>query len=88
MTRTLSATHVWVTNTGTATAQDPSGHGVTASDQASVTIVAPATHPGGSSGNGDGTAFTGGDATLPGAAAVLLAIAGAAALLAAARRRS
>ena len=88
MTRTLSAKHVWVTNTGTATAQDPSGHRVTASDQASVTIVAPATHPGGASGNGDGTAFTGGDATLPGAAAVLLAIAGAAALLAASRRRS
>jgi len=88
MTRTLSAKHVWVTNTGTATAHDPSGHRVTASDQASVTIVAPATHPGGASGNGDGTAFTGGDASLPGAAAVLLAIVGAAALFAATRRRS
>jgi uncharacterized repeat protein (TIGR01451 family) len=88
MTRTLSAKHVWVTNTGTATAQDPSGHHVTASDQASVTIVAPATVPGGSGGNGDGTAFTGGDATLPGVAAVLLALVGAGSLLAAARRRS
>ena len=88
MTRTLSAKHVWVTNTGTATAQDPSGHHVAATDQASVTIVAPAVHRGGSSGSGDGTAFTGGDATFPGAAAVLLAIVGAGSLLAAARRRS
>jgi uncharacterized repeat protein (TIGR01451 family) len=88
MTRALSATHVWVTNTGTVTGHDPSGHPVSASDQASVTIVAPATHPGGSSGSGDGTAFTGGDARLPGIAAVVLAMVGAGSLLAAARRRS
>jgi archaellum component FlaG (FlaF/FlaG flagellin family) len=88
MTRTLSAKHVWVTNTGTVTGSDPSGDHVTASDQASVTIVAPASDPGGSGGNGDGTAFTGGDATLPGLAAVLLAIVGAGSLVAASRRRS
>ena len=88
MTRTLSATHVWVTNTGTATGRDPSGHPLSASDQASVTIVAPATHPGGSSGSEDGTAFTGSNATPPGIAAVLLAIVGACSLLAAGRRRS
>lgn len=89
MPRILSATQVWVTNTATATGRDPSGHRVTASDHANLTIVAPAAHNGGSSGNGDGTAFTGGDATLPGVAAVVvLAVVGVASLLLAARRRS
>ena len=87
MPRTLSAAQVWVTNTAIAIGHDPSGHRVTATDHASVTIVAPAAHNGGSSG-GDGTAFTGGDATLPGLAAVVLAAVGVASLLLAARRRS
>ena len=84
---TLSAIQVWVTNTATAAGHDPSGHRSTASDRASVTIVSSAAHSGGSSG-GDGTAFTGGDATLPGFAAVVLAVVGVASLLLAARRRS
>jgi len=88
MPRTLSASQVWVTNTATVTGRDSSGHRVTASDHASVTIVARAAHNGGSSGSGDGTAFTGGDATLPGLAAMALAVVGVASLLLAARRRS
>jgi hypothetical protein len=88
MPRTLSASQVWVTNTATVTGRDPSGHRVTASDHASVTIVAPAALNGGSSGSGDGTAFTGGDATVPGLAALVLAALGVASLVLAARRRS
>lgn len=86
--RSLRAAHVWVTNTATVTGEDPSGHSVTASDRAAITIVAGAAHHDGSSGNGDGTAFTGGDATLPGLAALVLALVGATSLLLAARRRS
>jgi hypothetical protein len=85
--RTLTATHVWVTNTATATGADPSGHTVKASAHASVTIVASAAHNGGTNGNGDGTAFTGRDATLPSIAALVLAIVGATSLMLAARRR-
>jgi hypothetical protein len=79
--RTLTATHVWVTNTATVAAHDASGRRVTANDRSSVTTV-------GSNGSGDGTAFTGGDATLPGIAALALALVGAASMLLAARRRS
>jgi hypothetical protein len=84
--RTLSATAVWVTNTATATASDPSGRTVRATDAASVTIVADASKPSRGPGN-DGTAFTGtdaGDATLLG---LVLAIVGLA-LLRAARTRA
>ena len=41
-TRTLSATQVWVINTATARGTDASGASVSASDEASVTIVAAA----------------------------------------------
>ncbi len=85
--RVLSARHVWVTDTATATAKDPSGHPVTAQGRASVTIVASNGGAGGT-GGGDGTAFTGSDATVPGLASILLAIAGIASLLVAARRRT
>jgi hypothetical protein len=85
--RTLTATHVWVTNTATVTGKDASGHRASASGHAAVTIVASAAHPGGTAGNGDGTAFTGGDATVPGVAALLLAIVGATSLFVAARSR-
>lgn len=88
MPRTLTATQVWVTNRASATGRDPSGHRVTTSAHASVTIVAPAAHHGGSSGGGDGTAFTGSDATIPGLAAFVLAALGVASLVLAARRRS
>ena len=83
--RILAARHPWVINTATATGEDPSGHAVTASDHASVTIVEGTGRTDGTS--GDGTAFTGSDATLPAVAALLLAIAGIAALLLADRRR-
>lgn len=83
--RVLTARHPWVTNTATAAGHDPSGQAVTASDRAAVTIVAGAANGGG---DGDGTAFTGSDPTLPAVAALLLAITGVAALLLAARRRS
>ena len=85
--RVLSARHVWVTDTATASAKDPSGHPVTAKGQASVTIVA-SDGNGGATGGGDGTAFTGSDATLPGLASILLAAAGIASLLVAGRRRT
>jgi hypothetical protein len=78
---------VWVTDTATATARDPSGHPVTAHGQTSVTIVAPNGGAGGT-GGGDGTAFTGSDATVPGLASILLAVAGIASLLVAGRRRT
>ena len=90
MDRVLSARHVWVIDTATATAQDPSGHRV--SDHASgerhdrqrrAEAAAAPVRPG-----GDGTAFTGSDATVPGLASILLAAAGVASLLVAARRRS
>jgi hypothetical protein len=84
--RVLSARHVWVVDTATATAKDPSGDPVSAHASASVTIVAPSA--GGGTGGGDGTAFTGSDASLPGLAAILLAAAGIASLVVAARRRS
>jgi hypothetical protein len=86
--RVLSARHVWVVDTATATAKDPSGHPVSAHASASVTIVAPSAGDSGGTGGGDGTAFTGSDATAPGLAAILLAAAGIASLLVAARRRS
>jgi hypothetical protein len=88
MHRTLTAAHVWVTNTATVTGDDPSGHAVTSNGHAAVTIVAPAAHNGGSSATGDGTAFTGGDATVPGFVALALAVVGVASLLLASRRRS
>jgi uncharacterized repeat protein (TIGR01451 family) len=81
--RVLGARHPWVINTATATGHDPSGHAVTASDHAAVTIVA-----GADGTNGDGTAFTGSDATPSAVAALVLAIAGITALLLAERRRS
>ena len=83
-TRTLSATSVWVINTATARGTDAGGRSVSASDEASVTIVAVET--GGDGGHG-GTAFTGLDATPAGALALALGLIGAA-LLAAARRRA
>jgi uncharacterized repeat protein (TIGR01451 family) len=87
--RVLAARDPWVTNTATATGDDPSGHPVTASDSAAVTIVAATATGGATSGGGgrDGTAFTGSDATLPGVVAVALAITGFAALAFAQRRR-
>jgi hypothetical protein len=85
--RVLSARHVWVTDTATATAKDPSGHPVSARASASVTIVAPTGGGTGGTSGGDGTAFTGSDATVPGLASILLAAAGIASLLVAARRR-
>lgn len=83
--RVLSAHHVWVIDTATATAEDPSGHAVSDHGRASITIVGSS---GGGTGGGDGTAFTGSDATVPGLASILLAAAGVASLLVAARRRS
>jgi uncharacterized repeat protein (TIGR01451 family) len=85
--RVLTARHPWVSNTASATGSDPSGHAVTASDHAAVTIVA-GSGAGNPNGGGDGTAFTGGDTTLPAVAALLLAIAGITALVLADRRRS
>ena len=83
-TRTLSATQVWVINTATARGTDASGGSVSASDEASVTIVAPGS--GGDGGHG-GTAFTGLDSTPAAALAISLGLVGAA-LLVAARRRA
>jgi uncharacterized repeat protein (TIGR01451 family) len=85
--RVLSAHHVWVTDTVTASAKDPSGHPVSARGRASVSIVASSGN-GPTTGGGDGTAFTGSDATVPGLASILLAAAGIASLLVAARRRT
>jgi uncharacterized repeat protein (TIGR01451 family) len=85
--RTLTATHVWVTNTATVAGKDASGHRARASAHAAVTIVAGAARTGGTAGNRDGTAFTGGDATVPGVAALLLALVGGTSLFVAARRR-
>jgi uncharacterized repeat protein (TIGR01451 family) len=85
--RVLSTRHVWVIDIATATAKDPSGHGVSAHASGSVTIVASNGGGGGTAG-GDGTAFTGSDATAPGLASILLAVAGIASLGVAARRRS
>ncbi len=88
--RVLSARHVWVIDTATATAQDPSGHPVSDHARASVTIVRSSGGGSGTgaTGGGDGTAFTGSDATVPGLASILLAAVGVASLLVAARRRS
>jgi hypothetical protein len=86
--RVLSARHVWVVDTATATARDPSGQPASAHASASVTIVAPSGGGGAGPGGGDGTAFTGSDATVPGLASILLAVVGMASLLVAARRRS
>ena len=83
-TRTLSATQVWVINTATARGTDASGASVSASDDASVTIVAAGS--GGQGGHG-GTAFTGLDSTPAAALAISLGLVGAA-LLVAARRRA
>ena len=80
-TRILSASSPWVTNTATARGTDPDGHAVSDSADASVTIVASG------SGRGDGTAFTGLDATPAAAIAVLLGLLGAG-LLVATRRRA
>ena len=85
--RVLSTTDVWVTNTATARGIDGAGDAVLASDETSVTIVGAGLHAGGSGNGGDGTAFTGLDATGASAAAMLLALAGVC-LLAAARRRA
>jgi uncharacterized repeat protein (TIGR01451 family) len=85
--RVLSTRHVWVVDTATATAKDPSRHPVSAHASASVTIVAPSGGGSGGRAGGDGTAFTGTDATVPGLASILLAAAGIASLLVAARRR-
>ncbi len=83
-TRTLSATQVWVINTATARGTDASGASVSASDEASVTIVAA---DNGGQGVHGGTAFTGLDATPAGTLAISLGLVGAA-LLVAARRRA
>ncbi len=83
-TRTLSATDVWVINTATARGTDAGGRSVSASAEASVTIVAAGN--GGQGGHG-GTAFTGLDATPAAAFAIALGLMGAA-LLTAARRRA
>jgi hypothetical protein len=82
-TRTLSATQVWVINTATAEGTDASGGSVSASDEASVTIVAAG--DGGQGGHG-GTAFTGLDATPAAAIAISLGLMGAGLLLAGRRR--
>ena len=72
--RVLSARHVWVIDTATATAKDPSGHPVSA--HASGERHDRRSSGGGSgtgaTGGGDGTAFTGSDATVPGLASILL----------------
>ena len=83
-TRTLSATQVWVINTATAEGTDAGGRSVSASDEASVTIVAAG--DGGQGGHG-GTAFTGLDATPAAAIAISLGLVGAV-LLVAGRRRA
>jgi uncharacterized repeat protein (TIGR01451 family) len=85
--RVLSARHVWVVDTAVATAKDPSAQRVSDQASASVTIVAPNGSGSGGAAGGDGTAFTGSDATVPGLAAILLGAAGIASLLVAARRR-
>ena len=79
-TRTLSATGVWVVNTATAKGTDAGGASVSATDDASITIVS----AGG--GRGDGTAFTGLDATPAAMLAAVLGALGAGLLLAAKRR--
>jgi len=83
--RVLSATAVWVTNTATARGTDLGGRVVTDTDEASITIVA-GNAPG--AGGGDGTAFTGLDATSAGITAMVLALAGVCLLVGAARRRT
>jgi uncharacterized repeat protein (TIGR01451 family) len=84
-TRVLSASGVWVVNTATVVAREPSGRSVTASANASVTTVAAAGD--GSRGAGsDGTAFTGVDAKMPAILGTFLALLGVILLLAARRR--
>jgi len=84
--RVLSATDVWVTNTATASGDDPSGRSVRATGAASVSIVADAGQGSGSDPN-DGTAFTGTDAGDLALIGLDLAVIGLA-LLRAARRRT
>jgi uncharacterized repeat protein (TIGR01451 family) len=84
-TRVLSASSVWVVNTATVLAEEPSGRSVTASADASVTLVA-ATGDGGPGNGSGGTAFTGPDASLPAISGLVLALLGLSLLLAARRR--
>jgi hypothetical protein len=90
-TRVLSASGVWVTNTATAVADDPSGAAVRATDAASISIVAAsanATGPGGAnSGTSDGTAFTGTDLRSATIGLIALAVLGVC-MLALARREA
>jgi uncharacterized repeat protein (TIGR01451 family) len=81
-TRLLRTTAVWVTNTATAHGTDAGGRAVSASDEASVTIVAGS----GGIGHGDGTAFTGSGTASAATTAVLLALVGVGLLLADRRR--
>lgn len=82
-TRVLNASDVWVTNTATARGTDVAGHVVSGTDVAAVTIVAAGS---GSGSGGDGTAFTGLDATPAAVVAALLGLLGAGFLIAARRR--
>jgi len=90
-TKTLTADHVLpadqlsVLNVGTASGTDTLGLTVSDTDDATVTIVEAAGGTDGT-GGGDGTAFTGSDASTPSAAAAALALIGLGLLLAARRR--
>jgi uncharacterized repeat protein (TIGR01451 family) len=87
--RLLRVDRVWVVDEVRAVGSDPSGRTVTATDDASVTIVAPASTTGPEPGTGHGgTAFTGSDATIPAALAIGLALCGGMALLLARRPRT
>ena len=68
-----------------ATGADPSGHAVTATGSAAVTLVAP--NAGGPASGGDGTAFTGAPIATPLSAGIILALLGVGALLVERRRR-
>jgi uncharacterized repeat protein (TIGR01451 family) len=79
--RVLRADDVWVVNRATASGTDVAGRDVSATDRASVTIVAPTTANGSGRHTGGGTAFTGSDSTVPAAVALALALIGVTALL-------
>jgi len=83
--RLVSARHVWVIDRAKATGADPSGHAVTATGSAAVTLVAP--NAGGPASGGDGTAFTGAPIATPLSAGIILALLGVGALLVERRRR-
>ena len=83
--RLVGARHVWVIDRAKATGADPSGHAVTATGSAAVTLVAP--NAGGPASGGDGTAFTGAPIAAPLSAGIMLALLGVGALLVERRRR-